>query len=97
MAMYYVYYFIRNDPNRIMLAKRAVTLASARTAQFVTLRDIDNGKGVRCKVHLWDGHEACYPDGRYSMCPVLESTDRVSREKVPEGTKITARLPGRRG
>ena len=68
-----------------------------RTAQFVTLQNLDNKRRIRCKVHLWDGCEACYPDGRYSMCPVLESTDRVSRPKVPEGTTVTAKLPGRRG
>ena len=69
-----------------------------RTAQFVTLKELDNrGKEVRCKVHMYDGHESCFPKGRYSMCPVLFSTDRVSRGKVPEGTTVTAKLPGRRG
>ncbi len=42
-----------------------------RTARFVTLK-VDGGKElVRCKVHVWQDSESCYPLGTYSMCPVL--------------------------
>ena len=42
-----------------------------RTAQFVTLEVSGEKEPIRCKVHVWQGSESCYPLGTYSMCPVL--------------------------
>ena len=42
-----------------------------RTTQFVTLKVSGEKIPVRCKVHVWQGSESCYPLGSYSMCPVL--------------------------
>ena len=42
-----------------------------RTAKFVTLRVSGEKEPVRCKVHVWQDSESCYPLGTYSMCPVL--------------------------
>ena len=47
-----------------------------RTEKCVWLRERDGDKDVRRSVKVYeDGIETIYPDGRYSMCPVL-SADR---------------------
>ena len=45
-----------------------------RTAQTIRLMD-EAGKAKTCRVRVVDGEEVCYPDGRYSMCPVLRATN----------------------
>lgn len=43
-----------------------------RTAQRVTLRD-SHGRVKTRKVHEYEGEETCYPEGTYSMCPVIRA------------------------
>ena len=43
-----------------------------RTAKSVWISD--GGDPVkRCKIYLDDGNEYIYPDGKYSMCPIVRS------------------------
>lgn len=45
----------------------------SRTAKFITLQD-DHGKQIKCKIYNQTGicdDEFAYPEGRFSMCPVL--------------------------
>lgn len=65
----------------------------SRTASFVTLT---GERDRRCKVYVHDGCEICYPDGRYSMCPVLTAarpkpSKAASKPKVP--STANPRLP----
>ena len=49
-----------------------------RTAKTVVIRD-KFGDTRRCKLHNgYHGAECIYPQGVYSMCPVLDATDLVA-------------------
>ena len=41
----------------------------AKTSKTVTI--ISMGKESRCKVHEHNGEQFIYPNGRYSMCPII--------------------------
>ena len=49
-----------------------------RTEKTVTI-DKGNGKTQRCKIHtdIRDA-ETIYPYGVYSMCPVIDATDKIA-------------------
>lgn len=87
MAMYYVYYFIRNDPNRIMLAKRAVTLASARSeAKRIA------GRGSTAFVQK-DGRRVAYYEGeargivKRRTSPKKKTSKRRTKKKRSCGSR----------
>jgi len=42
-----------------------------RTEKTITLKDSDSVKTV--KIHIYQDTENCYPEGRYSICPVLKA------------------------
>ena len=71
---------------------RSVYTVVSRTASYVTLTG-ENDR--RCKVHVRSGEEFCYPDGRYSMCPVLSAarlkTGAASKPSTP--AKVKPKLP----
>ena len=71
---------------------RPVYTVVSRTASYVTLTG-ENDR--RCKVHVRTGEEFCYPDGRYSMCPVLSAarlkTGAASKPSTP--AKVKPKLP----
>ncbi len=48
-----------------------------RTEKTVTIRD-KFGKVKRCKIHSNGQAEYIFPQGVYSMCPVLEADDLVA-------------------
>lgn len=48
----------------------------ARTAKFVTLRDVDNGDTMRVGVRCHDGEEWASPFGTFSMAPVVRAGAR---------------------
>lgn len=48
-----------------------------RTEKTVTIRD-KFGKAKRCKLHDNGQAEYIFPEGTYSMCPVLEADDIVA-------------------
>lgn len=50
----------------------------ARTAKTVTIIDLLEGKTSRRSIQIGaDGSEFIYPEGRYSMAPVLNSSNRA--------------------
>lgn len=73
---------------------KSVYTVVSRTASYVTLTG-ENDR--RCKVHVRANEEFCYPDGRYSMCPVLSAarpkTGAASKPATP--LKVKPRLPSR--
>jgi hypothetical protein len=51
----------------------------ARTAKTITIEDKHGHKSKRGVKSDYDGvSEACYPDGRYSMCPVIKADRQLS-------------------
>lgn len=44
----------------------------SRTKAFITIKDSDKTKKI--KIHTNEVEEYCYPDGQYSMCPVLKAS-----------------------
>ena len=44
-----------------------------RTAKMVTLKNLVSNEIIKKKINILDGHEFCYPIGRYSMAPVLKA------------------------
>ena len=44
-----------------------------RTAQFVTVKDLQSGEVARCKVTNWDDQEQIRPHGDYSMATILRA------------------------
>lgn len=63
--------------------KYRVTVVS-RTPSFVTISFLaSQAKDRRCKVYEHKGEEFCYPDGKYSLCPVLTAGDLVTRTAAP--------------
>lgn len=49
----------------------------ARTAKFVTLRQVDSGETFRVGVYTFDGEEHALPFGRYSQAPVVAAGRKV--------------------
>jgi len=47
-----------------------------RTAKQLTMVNW-KGETVRKGVREQDGEEVCYPEGRYSMCPIIRASRRV--------------------
>lgn len=70
----------------------------ARTAKTITFTY--HGKTIKRGVYLWDGMEACFPMGKYSMAPIIRADDAVKEEAVqipgpvPEYTKEDAEVYG---
>jgi hypothetical protein len=52
-----------------------------RTAKMVTLKDLVSNEIIKKKINILDGHEFCYPIGRYSMAPVLKAEREMLKMK----------------
>ena len=61
-----------------------------RTAKFVTVQDPRTGETNRCKVHVYEGIEQCYPTGQYSMCPSLKADKLDTRDEVLASDEVEA-------
>ncbi len=49
----------------------------SRTAKTVTVKDTDSNRVKRCKINIYDNSEFIYPEGKYSMAPVLKASNLV--------------------
>lgn len=49
-----------------------------RTKKTVTFYEPSRGL-YKCRPHIWDGAEAVYPYGRYSMCTVFSADRTLAR------------------
>lgn len=49
-----------------------------RSSKMLTIAEIHNGQQAqrtrRCKVHEYEGEEIAWPDGHYSMAPIIRAT-----------------------
>lgn len=45
----------------------------SRTEKTITLQDEASKEIRRRRPNVWDGQEVCFPQGYYSMCPILRA------------------------
>lgn len=52
---------------------------TARTEKTITLKELDSiGRTIKCRISKSStDHEIVYPEGRYSMAPVLRATREI--------------------
>ena len=62
-------YYTRSTCNHDCLFSYTVV---KRTPKFITILK-DSGETKRRKVEIWNNAETIYPEGRYSMCPILSA------------------------